>query len=304
MRALIFGAGGYLGSHLVKHFSSAGYQVQGLVRNEAAADKLRALGADPVQGDLADLAAVLPLLDQADVIIYAAQLMLDPEFQTVSAMLDRIAGTGKSFVFTSGTGVLSQRTDGNWSEDSFAEEDAFVPSKYIGARKKTEDMVRAASERGIRAFVVRPPLIWGNGGCQLIGHFYTSAAKTGAVCYLGKGLNLYSCVHVDDLTQAYQLVIEKGTPGKLYHAVSGEQNYRTIAEGVARTLGLPTRSVDFEEASAIWDKFTALISFSVCSRSRSPLTRRELGWQPSPDRLDIMEEVNHPAFRAILDQAR
>jgi hypothetical protein len=46
----------------------------------------------------------------------------------------------------------------------------------------------------------------------------------------------------------------------------------------------------------IWDKFTALIGLSICSRSRSPLSRRELGWAPSPERLDILEETRHPAF--------
>src|SRR3546814_11421310 len=124
-------------------------------------------------------------------------------------MMDRIEGTGKNFIFTSGTGVLSQRTDGDWSEDSFAEEDEFVPSKYIGARKQTEDLVRAAAERGIRAFVVRPPLIWGNGGCPAITNFYKSATKTGAVCYLGRGLHLYSNVHVADLTDR-----KRGLEGK------------------------------------------------------------------------------------------
>lgn len=297
MRTLIFGAGGYLGSHLVKRFVGAGQGVTGFVRSEAAAAKLRAAGAEPALGDLENLQAALPLLDDADTVIYAAQLMLQPEYDTISAMMDRIEGTGKRFIFTSGTGVLSQRTDGDWSEDSFAEEDDFVPSKYIGARKQTEDMVRAAAERGIRAFVVRPPLIWGHGGCPAITNFYTSARKTGAVCYLGRGLNLYSNVHVDDLTELYRLVLEKGTPGKLYHGVSGEQNFRTLAEGCARALGVPTRSVDFAEACEIWDKFTALIGFSICSRSRSPLSRRELGWRPSPDRLDIMEETAHPDFR-------
>jgi nucleoside-diphosphate-sugar epimerase len=113
-------------------------------------------------------------------------------------------------------------TDGDWSEGTFAEEDEFIPSKYIGARKDTEELVCAAACHGIRAFVVRPSLIWGNGGCSAIANFYKSAAKTGAVCYLGRGLNLYSNVHVDDLTELYSLAIEEGTPGHLYHAVSGE----------------------------------------------------------------------------------
>lgn len=300
MRILIYGANGYLGSHLVRHFVGAGHDVTGFVRSADAAARLEAAGARAIIGDLAQLDAALAPLDRADAAIYAAQLMLDAEQATVGALLDRLAGSGKSFVFTSGTGVLSQRTDGDWSEDTFAEDDPFVPSKYIGARKETEDLVRTAASQDVRAFVVRPPLIWGNGGCLAVANFYESAAKTGEVCYVGRGLNLYSNVHVEDLARLYELVLEKGTPGKLYHAVSGETNFRTIAEAVAQTLAVPTRSVTLSEAMEIWDKFTALIGLSICSRSRSPRSRRELGWTPSPDRLDILEETRHPAFTAAI----
>jgi nucleoside-diphosphate-sugar epimerase len=228
--------------------------------------------------------------------LFCPQLQLQPEQAVVRALLDSLAGTGKTFIFTSGTGVLSQRTDGAWSEDSFAEDDPFVPSKYVGVRCETERMVRAAAEHGVRAMVVRPPLIWGNGTNNVIKAIYESARKTGAVCYMGAGLNLYSNVHVDDLAEIYRLAIEKGIAGALYHAVSGEENYRSMAERAARVLGVKTRSVGFGEAKTLWGDFLALIAFSMCSRSRSPRSRLELGWQPRVDRLDILEEVSNPAF--------
>jgi len=304
MRVLIYGANGYLGGNLVKRMVAAGHAVSGFVRSEAATEKLKQAGAVPVLGDLDDLPATLAPLADADAIIYAAQLMLEPEHNTVKAMLEAIAGSGKTFIFTSGTGVLSERTDGDWSENTFSEYDEIVPSKYIGFRHVTENMVRDASQRGIRAIVVRPPLIWGHGGCPMIKNFYLSAAKTGAVCYIGRGLNLYTNVHVDDLAELYKLVIDKGVTGALYHCVSGETNFRSLAEGVARTLNLPTRSVDLGEGSEIWDKFTALIGLSVCSRSRSPRARKELGWAPSTDRLDIMEETRHPSLMALMQKSK
>lgn len=297
MRVLIVGAGGFVGSAAVRKFVAEGHKVRGLVRRRETAATVRAQGGEPVTCDLVDLESVLPLLDDADAIVYVAQLMIDAERKTVSAMLDRLAGSDKAFVFTSGTGVLSQRTDGDWSEDTFAEDDVFVPSKYIGARKDTEDLVRAAAVGRVRAMVIRPSMIWGHGGCPMISAFHASAEKTGSVCYVGRGLNLYSGVHVDDVAELLALMVDRGTPGALYHAVSGETNFRTLAEAVARQRGISTRSVDFAEAVTIWDKFTALVALSVCSRSRAPRSRTELGWLPHPERLDILDDVGHPAYR-------
>jgi len=296
MKVLVCGATGYLGKHIARELVACGHQVSATARSDAAADKIRAMGLTALPGDLTDIPSVLPHLAGVDAVVSIAQVMLEEEYAAAKAMLEQLEGSGKTFVFTSGTGLISERTDGNWSENTFAEDDPFVPSKYIGKRFETENMVRDFANRGLRAMVIRPPLMWGNGECGPIQHFYISAAKTGSVCYLGAGLNMYSQVHVEDLARVYALALEKGVGGALYHAVSGEQNWRTLAEAIARHLGVPARSVSFEEASEIWDKFTALIGFSTSSRSRSPRTRRELGWVPHPDKLDIMTDILNPAF--------
>jgi hypothetical protein len=87
--------------------------------------------------------------------------------------------------------------------------------------------------------------------------------------------------------------------GALYHAVSGETNWRSLAEEVARLRGLPTRSVGYAEARELFGPFVATVVFSYNSRTRCPRTRQELGWSPSPDRLDIFAELAHPSFMAL-----
>lgn len=299
MKILVFGATGYVGSHATRRLISAGHEVTGFVRSDEGVQRMKDLGAHSVQGSLDDLPAVLPMLSGYDAIVWAAQLMIPDEYRVVSAMLDALQGSGKTFICTTGTGLLAQRTDGEWSEDTFAEDEPFTPSRYIGARVETEKLVREAASRGIRTMVLRPPLIWGNGGSKVIADLHLSAAKTGAVCYIGRGLNLYSHVHVEDLAELYVLALERGVSGALYHSVAGEVNFRCIAETIARHLGVGTRSIGFAEAEQLWDKFTALIMFSSCSRTRSPRARRELGWQPHPDRVDILEEAVSPAYRQV-----
>lgn len=293
---LVIGATGYVGSHIVARLVQDGHHVLGTARSPGAAARVSEIGARVVDADLAEPATLDGALDEADAVIYAAQLLLEPEHEALHRLIERLAGSGKTLIFTSGTGVLSQKTDGAWSEDSFAEEDDFVPSRWLMRRVTTEQLVLSAAERGVRTMVVRPPMIWGNGGCGLIEAFYKSACKTGEVCHLGAGLNLYSNVHVEDLAAVYALALERGTPSALYHAVAGEVAHRTLAQRVAVELGCGVRSIEFEEAAAIWGKFLALIIMSTCSRSRSPRTRRELGWEPR--HADMLSDVPHPAYRA------
>lgn len=296
MNILIFGATGYVGRHVTRHLVSDGHAVTGFVRDEAGERKMAELGAASVRGSLADMDAVTPLLGRYDAVLWIAQLMLDEEARVVSALLDALAGTGKTFLFTGGTSLISEQTDGDWSENSFAENEPFVPRKQIAPRLDIENRVRAANGPGLRTLCLRPPLIWGNDPIKIIADLYHSAKVTGAVCYIGRGLNCYSNVHVDDLAAVYALALEKGIGGALYHAVSGEVNYRQMAETIAGHLGVPTRSIGFAQAADMWDTFTALIVFGSCSRSRSPRARRELGWAPHPDRLDLLAECLNPIY--------
>ena len=298
MNVFILGATGFIGGAVARRLVASGHAVSGLARNASGRDKLHAAGVAPVMGDLeAGLVDAVEAGASADAVIFAPQLLLEPEQVAVSAFLSRLEGSGRTFIFTSGTGVLSQRTEGAWSQDSFAEADAFIPARTLVRRVETETLVRAAADRGVRGIVVRPPLVWGPGDHGHIASIYQSVAKTGAACHIGAGLNCYSNVHIHDLSRLYELVLEKGAPGALYHAVAGEIPNRWIAEAVARDLGCPTQSVSLTEAFDIWGKFAALIVMGASSRSRSPRARDELGWVP--EHLDMLAQIGEPRFRAL-----
>ena len=296
MRVLVFGASGYIGGHIARHLAATGHTVTGVVRSEASAQAVRDIGCVPLTADLDDTAAIASLVEGQDAVIWAAQLMLEDEHRVTSALVDALAGSDRALIFTSGTSVMSIPTDGDWDERSFAEDEPFEPRRQIAPRLEIEAIVRDAAARGVRGIVIRPPMIWGNGGCRLISDFYHSARQTGTVCHIGRGLNVYSNVHVEDLAELYRLALEKGHAGALYFAVAGEVSYGVMAAEIARTLGVPTRSVTVEEGCEIWDRFMARIVLPSCSRQRSPRARSELGWAPREDRLDILEECRNPAY--------
>ncbi len=297
MKIFVIGATGYIGSHAAKHLSAQGHDVIGFARDEGGGAKLRELGITPSIGDVSRLPELCSQALRADLTLFAPQLMADEEYSTVAALLDAYRDTGKAFVFTSGTGVVGQRTAGVWSEDSFAEGDAFTPPKAIARRVETEQLVRASAAHGMRGIVVRPPMIWGHGVMVAVDLIAESVRKTGAACYVGDGLNLYSNVHVDDLSALFQAVAARGQAGALYHCVSGELSYRCMAEFIAQRLGCRTRSVSMDDAIALWGKFPALFVLGASSRSRCPRARQELGWQPT--RVDLIDELMQGRFNSL-----
>ncbi|MDO7843622.1 NAD-dependent epimerase/dehydratase family protein [Sphingomonas immobilis] len=289
MRVFVIGATGFIGSHVAKHLATCGHEVVGFARNEAGAAKVRAAGHDVFVGDVDDADGLVHAASQTDATIFAAQLSLEEEHRTVGLLLESYRDTNKTFIMTSGTGVIGQRTRGAWSEDSFAEDDPIDPPRSIAMRVASENLVRASVSSGMRGIVVRPPMVWGDGQGPHIELIVESVRKTGAACYIGAGLNMYSNVNVDDLSDLYGLLLENGSAGALYHAVGGELNNRCLAEFVARRLGCQTRSITMDEATELWGKFATVIVMGASSRSRSPRARAELGWQPT--RPDIIEYI-------------
>ncbi|MFF2086646.1 NAD-dependent epimerase/dehydratase family protein [Nocardia sp. NPDC058176] len=295
MNIFVIGATGFVGGSLARHLNAAGHTVTGLARTGAAAEILAAQGIIPVAGDLEDRRPmVVDAARRADGVIYAAQPAPAIETATTDELIRALAGTGKTLVFLSGSGVLMQRTAGAWSPDVFAEHDPFTPEPLAEYRKAAEDSVLAAA--GVRSMVIRPGLIWGPGDHGHVSMIYRPVAATGAASYIGSGLNTYSHVHIDDVTRLIDRALTHGRAGGLYHAAAGETPNRWIAEQVAADLGVETRSLTTEEATEVWGEFGALI-MAASSRIRAVAARRELGWHP--EHTDMLTEIGEHRLRQL-----
>lgn len=294
MKALIIGATGYVGGAVARALSARGHEVHGLARSAESAARLREANIVPLACDDAGLAqAAAPF----DILVVAVMLPFETEADFVAALLATFRGEGRTLLFTSGTGVLSiAAREGEWSEVSFAEDDPFpFPALYNREiRLRTETIVREASADGLRAMVIRPPLIYGRGGSVHIPQFFRSAEVHSRVLYLGLGLNLYSNVHIDDLAEVYALAVDKGAPGAVYHAVAGEADFRSIAEAVAGVVGCPAQSMAYDEFCALCGRDWVDMGLAVNSRSRAPRTREELGW--APRHLDLIGDIRRGSY--------
>lgn len=301
MRTLIIGANGYVGSAVARRLGACGHEVAGLARSDLLAERLAANGVEPVPGSLTDLPALARTMQTFDAGVFAPVVPFEEEAPALAALLAAFENTGRPFLYTSGSGVLSIETrEGQWRQENYSEDDPYEGRHWLSTRVETENLVRRAADRGVRAIVVRPPQIWGHGGSKQIPAIFDSVAKTGYACYVGAGLNLYSHVHIDDLAELYCLAIDRGVAGGLYHAVAGEVNWRTIAEAVAFVTESKARSVSFNDACEIWGPMYADLFFGVSSRSRAVRSRIELGWAPT--QFDLIDDVRHGSYRAVYEK--
>lgn len=298
MHALVIGATGYVGSHVAAALQMRGHRVTGFARNEKNVSALGEAGFGAVQGSIDDLDHLRAVVGDHEIVVMAGMVPFDVEIDLMTAMVDGCqAGKTRYLLFTSGTGVLSiEAKEGQWSQYTFAEDDPFpFPARENRTlRIRTEALVREASDDTLSTFVIRPPLIWGNAGSIQVPQIFESARQTGNACYLGAGLNLYSNVHVEDLAEAYCLAIEKGTPGALYHTVSGEADFREIAEAVATVAGCGTKSLNYDEAVALWGNVWVDLALAVNSRSIAKRTVEDLGW--SPRHRDLIDDIRNGSY--------
>jgi nucleoside-diphosphate-sugar epimerase len=279
MRIFVTGASGYVGSAAVKDMVAAGHKVIGLIRSDEGEAKVRALGAEPLRGELTDHDSLRRGASQADAVAHLAFIHDFSKFEengridaaAIAVMGEVLAGTGKPFVVTSGTALI---TNGQ-----LVTEDAKRPDTE-GIPRLSEQAARKLLDKNVKAMVVRLPQVNGPHNHGFVTILIQIAREKGYAAYIGDGANRWPACHRDDAARVYRLAIEKGRAGRNYHAVAEEGlAMRDLMGAIAEGLGVPLRSIAPEEAQAYFGWFAMFAQMD--NPASSAITRAELGWEPT-----------------------
>ncbi len=289
MKVFLTGASGYIGGSVAAALRGAGHHVIGLVRSAQKAEQVRSLGIEPVSGTLEDGALLARQARDADAVIHTA----DADHRAaVESMLAALAGSGKAFVHTSGSSIVGDQAWGEPSDKIYDDDTPFEPGPGRAARVAVNHVVLAAARNGVRAAVLSPSLIYGTGrGAHRdsiqVPRLIALARKSGVARHVGRGENLWSNVHIDDLVDLYLRVLERAPAGASYYAENGEASMRKVCETISRALGYAgrTQGMSKEEAIAEFGAGPAAYTYGSNSRVRATRARRELGWAPRRDAL-------------------
>jgi len=297
MRVFVTGASGHIGLPVVRELLSAGHRVVGLARSEASAGLIAAAGAEVRRGSLDHLdglraaarsaEGVIHLAFKHDLALAGGDFMgaLTADLRAIEAIGEALAGSGKPFVNTTGTMLLSHSVRGRVG----TEEDEGQPGG--NPRVASEQLSLALAERGVRASIVRlaPTVHSSLDHHGFIPMIVAAARKNGFSAYVGEGAARWPAVHTLDAARLYRLALESAPAGMRVHAAAEEGvAFRAIAEAVARALNVPAMSISADQAAAIFGGFLGMI-VQLDNPTSSARTREQLGWAPS--HADLLADI-------------
>jgi nucleoside-diphosphate-sugar epimerase len=301
MKIILTGAPGYIGGSVAERLVQQGHEVTGLVRTPQGALEAGKRGMRTVLGTLDDADVIARAAREAEAVIDAAEANHPG---VVDAIASAVRGSGKFFLHTSGSGIVATAANGERTDAIYDEYSTFTPAfPRMVQRAAIDQVVFDCAKQNVRSVVIRPTMIYGGGRgvrgeSAQVPALIENAKQAGAGLHIGRGENLWSNVHIDDVVDLYLLALQKAPAGALYYAENGEEELRNVAASISRMLGFggKTRQWSPQDAElALGPK--AHSSFGSNSRVRGKRSRAELGWQPKG--ATILQEIEQGHYRRV-----
>jgi nucleoside-diphosphate-sugar epimerase len=305
MKALVTGANGFTGSHLVKALERRGDAVVGLVRKSSNIDRLSGCNVQLVYGDITDRDALKTAISGVDWVFHTAAyvelgLVNAAEMERVNVQGTRAvmevaeaAGVSK-VVYCSTIGVFGD-TQGRVADETFQREQADFSSAYDRTKYEAQQIVDRFAAKGLPVVSILPSGIFGADDPHF-GPVMQQFLKGGLKVWAG-GDRITGIVHVDDLAAAMILAAEKAKPGEHYIISAGDLTTREMFALLSQEAGIPVpREVPkplVRLAGNLLDPIGRLLNwqppisrervhyiYDRCVRVDATKARSELGWQP------------------------
>jgi nucleoside-diphosphate-sugar epimerase len=207
----VIGATGVLGRNTIPRLLERGYKVRALVRNPSAIDRLRALGAQAIMGDILMSESLPPLLDGCDSALHLATAVPRPGQPLDFAMNDRIRREGTRNLLTAceGAGVrryLQQSIAMMQGGSGDAWTDEAAHPTLTAVTQSAWDMEQLVRKSRLDWLILRGALFYGPG--TGLDTAWREAARRGTLTVPGDGRRFISLVHVSDMAEALARAIE------------------------------------------------------------------------------------------------
>jgi nucleoside-diphosphate-sugar epimerase len=297
MTALVTGATGLLGGHIVDLLLERGERPRVLVRPGESLNGLASADVEVRRGDIADRKALETAVPGVDQIFHCAARTgpWGPEAEYVrtnveglEALIEVALAAGVERVVH----VSSVTVHGNDIRGTADETAPFrvEPNPYSRSKVAGEHVIqRLVRDRGARVVIVRPGWIYGPRDAASFGRL-AATIERGRMLIVGSGENHLPLVHVRDAAQGVLLAADSGAgTGEAFVLVNDEPVTQSdYLAAIASELGapLPRRRIPYRLALALGAAGEAAGKLAA-GRRPPPLTRYGLQLLGGENRFDI-----------------
>lgn len=263
-KVLVTGAGGFLGSYIVRDLIERGYDVYSFSRKKY--QNLEALGVTQRQGDLGNYEDVERALLGMDAVIHTASQVgmwgrYEDFYKTNVTGTDNIIHAChkhqiKKCVYTSTPSVAFGDQSLKGVDESVGYPDRYL-SIYAETKAIAEKKMLLANNGVLSTVALRPHLIFGPGDLNLVPRV-VEAARAGRLKIVGDGENLVDVTYVENASLAHIMALEKlssDSPiaGKAYFLGQGPIKLWDFTNEILKRSKMPpiTKKIPFKVAYTV-----------------------------------------------------
>jgi nucleoside-diphosphate-sugar epimerase len=260
-QVFVTGGSGFIGQVLVRRLLDEGNSVRVLVRSEASADLVTALGAEAVRGELTDASTWQDAIAGCEVLFHLAA---ETDITADRARHEWVSGQGTQAAVDAARQAGVPRFVHCGSEaallagDPLVDIDETAPLRpdseaaYCAAKARAEKIVLDANAPGFATVSIRPRFVWGPGSILIDG--LVAAARSGQFAWIDGGRHITDVTFVDNAVEGLLLGWRRGRAGQAYFVTD---QHRVVLRDFLDTLfelyGMDTPIPDVDMQTAVRD---------------------------------------------------
>ncbi|HEX4591712.1 MAG TPA: NAD-dependent epimerase/dehydratase family protein [Gemmataceae bacterium] len=331
MRALVTGAAGFIGSHVVERLAAAGHNVRGMVRTDAQEATVRDLGAAPVRGDVTCPATLRAAADGMDTVIHVAARVTDwgewPAFEaatvrgTINTLRSAAEAGVRRFVLVSSVAVYDNRVGDRLHVVPEDTPHNGVGDRLLGHYSRAKVLAEEAAwefhARGdLEVTALRPAWVYGPRDRTVLPRL-VEYMNLPFSCWFGRRDPVVDPIYVTDVADCIILAAtHPQAAGQTYNVAPPEEiHLRYFLRRLGKTLGVrvPRWTIDDRLILTIARGVEAVarcigmreppfltvgaVAIVTCDRHYDPRkAMQELGWKPAVS-LDLGIDLTAEWFR-------
>ncbi len=288
-KALVTGASGFIGSHVVRRLLEEGVEVRAMLMPEDPAPNLEGLDIERVPGDILDAESVRAAVEGCDTVFHLAaiyavwhprpELIYEVNIRGTVHVVEAAAELGvRRVVHTSSIAAVGTRGENMPADEdtlfnTWLDANPYVWSKYIS---ELEAFVRAG-RTGLHLVAVNPTFPFGPGDVRPTptGQIVLSLLQGKLPVWFDGGFN---AVDVRDVAEGHWLAALRGAPGERYLLGGHNLTYRGVMELVGELADVKPPRIKVSRRTAVALGFLSEKIFGDLAHRTPLFTRGSLAY--------------------------